>query len=221
MSRGSEYEWIPWFVGPKGAHVDLEVASSFGDGVYPPAAANAGKLYDYDQDPQRGEILGWARFAMNPDLRRFRDAGGKMILWHGWDDAEVAPGASADYYETTTRTMGGEAATRQFFRLFMLPGVAHCRRGPGGDGIDFISYLEDWAEHDQAPDAVIAHHLVVEQNYLGLPRPRYPLDPHTYDRTRPVYSYPDTAVWSGKGSMTDASTWTKAPRPPTPAPVGN
>jgi feruloyl esterase len=212
LSRGSEYEWIPWFVGAKGEHVDLEFTSSYGDGVYPLAAANAGKPYDYDKDPQRGDILGWARYGMNPDLRRFRDAGGKMIMWHGWDDAEVAPGASADYYDTTTRTMGGEEPTRQFFRLFMLPGVAHCRRGPGGDGIDLISYLEDWAERGEAPDAVLAHHLAVEQNYLGLPRPRYPLEPGTFDRTRPVYAYPDTATWSGKGTVTDAKTWKKAAR---------
>jgi feruloyl esterase len=215
MSRGSEWEWTPAFVGPKGAHVDLDLTSAYGDGVFPLTAVNAGKPYDYDHDPQRGEILGWARAAMNPDLRRFRDAGGKMILWHGWDDNEVAPGASTDYYETTTRTMGGEAATQGFFRLFMLPSVGHCRRGPGGDAVDFISYLEDWSERGKAPDAVIAHHLVVEQNYLGLPRPRYPLDPSAYDRTRPVYAYPDTAVWTKRGSLADAASWTRAPRPAT------
>ncbi len=212
LPRGSEYEWGA-FIGPRGERVDLELESGFGDGVYSPVAGNAGKPFDFDRDFQRGDVLGWARYGMNPDLRRFRDAGGKMILWHGWDDNEVAPGASVDYYETTTRTMGGDVATSDFFRLFMLPGVAHCRRGPGGDAVDFLSYLEDWDELGQPPEQIITHHLKVEQPYLGLPRPRYPLDPDAVEWTRPVYPYPDTAVWSGRGDIKLPTSWKRAARP--------
>ncbi len=220
MSRGSEWGWTSGFIVPKSnpsqwlANPD----SSYGDGVYPQVGANAAHVYDYDKDPQRGDIyfggaiLGWMRYAGNPDLRRFRDNGGKMIMYHGWDDNEVSPGASVDYDQLATATMGGEAATQKFFRLFMMPGMGHCRRGPGGDAVDYITYLENWVEKGQAPDQVIIHHLAKEQNYLGLPRPRYPLAAGAFDKTRPAYPFPDVAVYSGKGDPNQASSWKKAPR---------
>ena len=215
MSRGSEYGWTPSFVTTKQLPSQWlpDKGSPVGDGVYPVAAANADKPYDYDQDPKRGNIfwggsvLQWMRYAGNPDLRRFRDHGGKMIMYHGWDDNEVSPGASVDYYQLTSQTMGGEAPTQAFFRLFMIPGMSHCRRGPGGDAFDSLTALENWVEKAQPPAQVITHHLIKEQNYLGLPRPRYPLAPGTYDRTRPVYPFPDYAVYSGTGDPALASSW--------------
>jgi feruloyl esterase len=108
--------------------------------------------------------------------------------------------------------MGGEAATQKFFRLFMIPGMGHCRRGPGGDAADFLTALENWDEKGTAPDEMIMHHLIKEQNYLGLPRPIYPLADGSYDRTRPVYPYPDVAKYSGTGDPKDAASWEKAPR---------
>ncbi len=220
MARGSEYLWEPSFIASVGEgqhamrYVDND--SSFGDGFYPVVAANAGHVYDYDKDPQRGDILSWLRYGMNPDLRRYRNQGGKIIMYHGWDDNEVAPGSSVDYYETATSTMGGEAETRKFFRLFMIPGMGHCRRGPGGDAADFLTALERWDDEGLAPDQMVVHHLIKEQNYLGLPRPIYPLPAGSFDRTRPVYPYPDVAHYSGKGDPTQAANWFIAPRPPPP-----
>ena len=220
LSRGSEYGWSPSFITTKDfpSWWNPDPSTSMGDGVYPLAAANAGKPYDFNIDPKRGNmfwggsVLEWFRFAGNPDLRRFHDNGGKLLVYHGWDDNEVSPGASVDYYELATRTMGGEEATKQFFRLFMIPGMSHCRRGPGGDAFDTISALENWREKGKAPDELIVHHLIKEQNYLGLPRPLYPLAAGTYDRTRPVYAFPGYAMYSGKGDPNDATSWMKAPR---------
>ncbi len=218
MARGSEYGWSPSFIAPKGQTATriVDTGSSYGHGFYPEVAANAGHVYDYDTDPQRGDLLGWGdiigylRYGMNPDLRRFRDNGGKMILYHGWDDNEVSPGSSIDYYQTTSMTMGGYEATQKFFRMFMLPGVGHCRRGPGGDAGDFLTALENWDDKGEAPESVTMFHLIKEQNYLGLPRPIYPLEPGTYDRTRPVYPYPAVAHYSGKGDPKDAASWEKS-----------
>ena len=217
MAPGSEYEWYPSFICDKGQPHPRALGTEydFGNGVYPLTAATLDKAYGFDNDgtAARGQAvypggtLNWLRWAGNPDLRRFRDSGGKMITWHGWDDAETAPGASADYHETMARTMGGEAEARKFSRLFMLPGTAHCRRGPGGDSVDWISAIETWVERGQPPEQVIAHHLVKEQNYLGLPRPRYPFSEGSYDRTRPVYPYPTIARYAGKGDPNIAANW--------------
>lgn len=217
MTPGSEYEWYPGLIGGKGKpHVrTLWQEYDFGNGVYPLTAATLDKPYGFDDDytaargsaTYPGGTLNWLRWAGNPDLRRFRDAGGKIITWHGWDDGETAPGASVDYHETVTRTMGGVAETQKFSRLFMLPGVAHCRRGPGGDAVDWLTAIENWVERGQAPDQVTVHHLTKEQNYLGLPRPRYPLPAGSFDRTRPVYPYPLIARYSGQGDPNLAANW--------------
>ncbi|MBM3515595.1 MAG: tannase/feruloyl esterase family alpha/beta hydrolase, partial [Alphaproteobacteria bacterium] len=37
----------------------------------------------------------------------------------------------------------------------MMPGMAHCRRGPGGDSVDWITVLENWVEKGEAPGKVI------------------------------------------------------------------
>ena len=48
------------------------------------------------------------------------------------------------------------------------------------------------------------------ETYVQLPR--YPLTEDSYDRTRPVFAYPDVAMWSGKGDPNKAANWVKAPR---------
>lgn len=218
MLPGSEYEWHPGLIGDRGKPHPRAIGGEydFGSGVYPLTAATLNTRYGFDDDytSARGTMgiypggtLNWLRWAGNPDLRRFRDAGGKIITWHGWDDGEASAGISADYYETMMRAMGGAVEAQKFSRLFMLPGVAHCRRGPGGDAVDWISSIENWVERGQAPDRVIAHHLVREQGYLGLPRPRYPLPVGSYDRTRPVYPYPLIARYAGKGDPGLAANW--------------
>ncbi len=220
MERGSEYYWTPAFIGANGAMgFNLGGKGSFGSQFvgdlgffYPEGPSYDLGGFDYDRDPQRLAMNEYIYDAQNPDLRKFQSAGGKLILYHGWDDNEIPPRATVDYYETATRVLGGEKSTKTFFRNFMVPGMNHCRRGPGGDTVDWITYLENWVEKNQAPDAVTVFHLKTEQNYGGLPRLRFPLSSTVYDQTRPVYAYPDVARWSGKGDPNQASSWVKAPR---------
>ena len=179
--------------------------------------------FDYDRDPARLATMERLYNVQNPDLRKFKAAGGKLLAFHGWNDNNIPAEALIDYYETTTRTMGGEAPTREFFRLFVLPSVNHCQYGAGGGEVDWITALENWVEKGQAPDAVTAHRMRQEP-YPLIPGTRYaqmarhPLPPDSFDQTRPVYAYPDVARWSGKGAASAASSWVKAPRPRTPAP---
>ena len=111
-----------------------------------------------------------------------------------------------DYFEPVP-PKGGAQATGEFARLFMMPGVAHCRRGPGADTVDWLSYLERWVEKGEAPEEVTAYHLVAEQNYLGLPRPRFPLAAAEFDRARPLYPYPQVARYRGRGDAAKPRSW--------------
>ena len=160
---------------------------------------------DWDKDPQRTLLNEALMNAQNPDLRRFKAAGGKLLSYHGWNDHTVQPGASTDYYETVERTMGGRKATQDFYRLFMVPGMDHCQTGSGATAIDFLTAIENWVEHGQAPERIIAA------------KPRDPKDgvyprgmspaPAIFDTaifTRPLVPYPLHAVWTGRGDANDA-----------------
>jgi len=92
--------------------------------------------------------------------------------------------------------MGGPAATQDFFRLFMIPGMGHCGGGEGALDIDYLSYLEAWVEKDHAPDAMIGKHLDEERN-----------DPKNIKFTRPVYPYPLRAKYKGSGDSNDAASF--------------
>jgi feruloyl esterase len=94
----------------------------------------------------------------NPDLRPFRDRGGKLILVQGWSDAIVAPAPTLDYYQTVQRTMGGPAETSKFARLFMVPGMEHCSGGDGAWAIDHVTALTAWVEQGKAPEALRGVH---------------------------------------------------------------
>ena len=189
LMPGSEYEWVPNFVGEDGPavfHPDGPIRILYQNLLFfrdPGPGASAAE-FDFDRDPPRLALMETLYSARNPDLRRFRERGGRLIMYQGWDDIEVTPMNTIDYFETMQATMGGAAATREFARLFMMPGVAHCRRGPGADTVDWLSYLEAWVERGEAPESVTAFHQVQTQNYLGLPRPRFPLAREAWDWSR-------------------------------------
>ena len=229
MPRGSELKWAPVFVdtdGRPGAYLGGpggigNVSYNYMSFFYPPGPGYSGLDFDYDRDAPRLALTEYLWNAENPDLSRFKARGGKLILYHGWDDNQIPGSASVDYYETATRTMGGEAATRDFFRLFMLPATDHCRYGVGGAEVDWLTYLENWVEKGEAPDAVVAHRMREEpypsrRDVVGnggdLLIPRFPLDPASFDRARPVYPWPDVARYAGKGDPADPKSWQKAPR---------
>lgn len=140
----------------------------------------------------------------NPDLRPFRDRGGKLIMVHGWDDQSVPPLPSIDYYETMTRTMGGPAPTGAFARLFMVPGMDHCSGGAGAYAINYMAALTEWVENGKAPDKLVGYHPKpgTSLDFFSVDLPR--LKPSDFAFSRPHFAYPATARYSGKGDPTKA-----------------
>jgi feruloyl esterase len=148
--------------------------------------------YDFERDYKR---LGIAALYTdtNPDLRRFKAAGGKLLVYQGGNDVVEMPTAIVDYYQTVEKVMGGLASTQDFFRLFIIPGMNHCGGGDGASSIDYLSYLEGWVERNQAPDKMIGSHFT---------------DSHL-DFTRPMYPYPQFAKYAG-GDTNDAASFRPA-----------
>lgn len=154
--------------------------------------------FDFDRDYKRLGIMGAIYDSSNPDLRRFRDAGGKLLIYGGTDDNSVLPRMVTDYYDQVVAVVGGREKTQQFVRLFELPGVGHCQGGPGADVVDYLGAIEAWVEGKSPPDRLIAYHL--RRSEKGVLTP-VSLPPNTADVSfsRPVFPYPAHARYSGSG----------------------
>ena len=130
--------------------------------------------------------------ATNPDLRDFRQRGGKLLQYHGWNDQLIAAENSINYYESVLKFF--EPARQDvlsFYRLFMAPGMAHCAGGTGPNTFDMQAALEAWVERGVAPDQIVA-----TRSINGV-----------VDRSRPLCMYPKIAVYKGKGDANDAASF--------------
>ncbi|MDH7798691.1 MULTISPECIES: tannase/feruloyl esterase family alpha/beta hydrolase [unclassified Beijerinckia] len=130
-----------------------------------------------------------------PDLANFQKAGGKLIVYHGWADAGVPAVGTLDYYAQVHTRQGGLEATRDWFRVFLVPGMFHCSGGDAPNEFDLLSAMVAWVEKGIAPDGILATQLNADKSVK---------------RTRPLYAYPAVAEYSGKGDVNDAANWHRA-----------
>lgn len=191
---GSEYEWAGWLTTPRSA------ASGFAAGFFP---------YMVHQDPswdianfdlERDHALARKRLgpvidAVDPDLRPFLRKGGKLLIYHGWDDAAIPAGNTLRYWQAMQRAVGRRAADQT--RLFMLPGVAHCAGGNGPGTVDYIAELDRWSEKGVAPERIVATKPESIYRAMGGLATKSLL-------SRPVCAWPKTARYRGKGSTDEA-----------------
>jgi len=142
--------------------------------------------FDLNSDmPLIDERVGFVD-ATNPDLRAFKAHGGKLLLYAGWRDTGITPENTILYYETVLDEMG--AQQDDWMRLFLAPGMGHCRGGPGVDTFDTLSAIEQWREQGEAPASMLA-----TNQETGMARPLCP--------------YPEYAAFDGTGDLADASNW--------------
>ena len=127
--------------------------------------------------------------ATDTDLSRLRDAGGKLLFWHGWSDPALSALATIDYYEAVE---AADSGVRGYSRLFLAPGVLHCDGGPGPDRVDLLSAIVEWVERGSAPERLIASKLDEDGATL---------------MTRPLCPYPEVVVHDGQGETNDASSF--------------
>ncbi|MBV9745149.1 MAG: tannase/feruloyl esterase family alpha/beta hydrolase [Acidobacteriia bacterium] len=135
------------------------------------------------------KTVGATMNAIDPNLKPLFAHGGKLLMYHGWADPGIAPRNSVNYYSSVEDAMGGSAQANDSIRLFMVPGMGHCRGGDGTDTFDPVIALDQWVTKGNAPSRLEASHLT-----KGFT-----------DKTRPLCPYPQIAQYTGAGSTNDAA----------------
>jgi Tannase and feruloyl esterase len=143
----------------------------------------------------------------DPNLSAFKKHGGKLIVYHGWNDPAISALDAINYYTKVRSTMGEQNAS-SFVRLYLAPGMQHCAGGPGTDAFgqpgmlrrkgvaDIQDALETWVEKGTPPSSIIAAKF--ESN-----------DPDGKPKmTRPLCPYPQVAKYKGAGDPNDAVNFT-------------
>jgi hypothetical protein len=209
--------WGLWITGPAPGKALLFAFGNgfFGNMVYEQAD------WDYKQAKLDNALAAAdKKFAtvMNsndPNMKPFQSHGGKLILYHGWNDAAISPLNAINYYESVLSTMGKQPAD-SFVRLYMVPGMQHCAGGPGPD--DFGEFgisqpndpqhniylaLEQWTEKGTVPATIIASKLEGETpagSAAAGPAAKLKM-------TRPLCAYPQQAKYKGQGDPNEAASF--------------
>jgi hypothetical protein len=201
--------WITWITGkqPK-----TSMMAMFGDAYFSHMVYGNPK-WDYREFALEADLrtaiekTAQALDATDPNLAPFRARGGKLIVYHGWQDPAIPAESTTDYYDSVVARLGARE-TESFVRLYMAPGVQHCADGPGPDAFgqagDWSSddaarsarvALEQWVERDTAPVTIIATKYTGEE-----PARRATM-------TRPLCPYPQEAKYKGSGDANDAASF--------------
>jgi feruloyl esterase len=209
--------WGLWIIGP--------IQAAFGNTFYSQAVFEDPhwdwRAFDIDRDlrfadQKTASILN----SDNPDLRTFRAHGGKLIQYHGWGDAAIAPRDSIAFYERVEAFLkrfpdprsANPTDIQSFYRLFMVPGMQHCAGGPGpvSFGNDDASYsngsprdadhdvllaLDRWVNQGIPPDKLIATGKLAADQKSGSEGTRV---------ARPLCAYPAVAQYKGQGDTNAA-----------------
>ncbi|KAF7336911.1 Carboxylic ester hydrolase [Mycena venus] len=102
------------------------------------------------------------------DMSAFRDRGGKFLTYHGRVDSIIPSGNSKRVYDLVAHTLGMPSLD-EFYRLFLVPGMAHCLGGPGASAFgqlvgstnarnesshNVLLALVEWVEAGRAPETI-------------------------------------------------------------------
>ena len=233
MAPGSEAYWRQVLVGtplPGGSSTSFFRDGIFGDASYDFSKFDFGRDSAYAEgklfaDQTADSILD----ANNTDLEPFRQAGGKLIMYHGWADPFIASQASIDIY---AGIVGHDAAahgipfdlaqhgniaairdTQSFARLFMVPGLNHCMGGPGVNSFGG-AYQPAGIPLDRMHDMVDALDAWVDQRIAPdqIIASKYTNDDPKQGVafSRPLCPYPQAASYTGSGNPADAANYTCA-----------
>jgi feruloyl esterase len=208
FARGSESAWTG-MVRPTTAASGLLVY--FSNIVYRNPEWDL-RTFDFDSDmAHTDQTIGALGNAVATDYAAAVRRGVKIIQYHGWNDQTLQPEYSPQYFEQVAKANGGLEKTQEFYRLYMVPGLAHCSGGIGASSFggvgqqlppvrdaahDMVTALEQWVEQGIAPAQFIGTKYVDNE-----PATR------AVKFTRPVCLYPAVPRYKGTGNPDDAASF--------------
>jgi feruloyl esterase len=180
LQPGSENGWnMSVAARPVGYAEDFFKYVVFKDEKWDPKALN------YDVDIVTTDKTPTGLNAVDANLSRFVEHGGKLLIYHGWSDPGIPPSNSVNYYQSVLKATRN---ARDSVRLFMVPGMAHCGGGDGTSTFDMVAAVDTWVGSKTAPSAIPARKMTDGKVV----------------RTRPLCAYPAVATYKGTGSTDDA-----------------
>ena len=133
----------------------------------PPDPAFDPLKFDFDRDPARLAETAKINDADAVYLESYARHG-KLILYHGLSDQGLSPLDTVAWYERAQAQSSGPIS--DWTRLFLVPGMTHCAGGPATDRFDMLTALDEWVEHGEPPERIIA----TGKAFPGLSRPLCP-----------------------------------------------
>jgi feruloyl esterase len=187
LEPGTELRWARLASGPDPGELFLD---QFRYLVYPNTDWDW-RTFDLERDAAKAHAVNKDVLELDPNLAAFQRRGGKLLIYHGWADQQVAPGSSVELYKSVVAASPKPAESTNWVRLFMVPGMGHCSGGEGPDRFDTLTAMERWVEQGTPPAQIVASHRTGER----------------IDRTRPLCPYPQVARYNGTGSIDEAASF--------------
>lgn len=141
---------------------------------------------NFVKDGARFDEVGALNRADGVMYSSFTQHGGKLLVYTGVSDQAFSAKELVEYYKKLGEANGGDTAVADFARLFLVPGMTHCRGGKSLDDFDPLQAVVDWVETNAAPARIIA---------TGAAFP---------GRSRPLCPFPKQSRYKGSGSTDEA-----------------
>ena len=143
-------------------------------------------------DEHRAEIRKGSEMvdAASVDLDKFVKKGGKILMTHGTCDQFITLNNALEYYRRLAERYG-EEELKDFYKLYLVPGMGHTAGGKFLGKTDFLAVLDQWVCEGKEPEKIVLTDLMEGHNL----------------RTRPAYPYPAYAVYNGSGDVDSADSF--------------